>query len=220
MLTKIKTITQSISMNVFGNSFQMRVEHDNEFENGRVFLQVVYQAPCTKTGETKEWHGRKWYLSKHMTDDEIVKTCYAAFKATVEHEVMEGFKIGGVVLFNPHVDYQALLDCSANEVSRGKTEKAEVTDNNFLELDHPVKGKIKVPARQYIMNEHQQFAVIAVDFSEGIELDGHVGFVYDCLGKLENQQIIFNSQIVNSLMNDEWDFEKYPNPEIVIINQL
>ena len=53
-----------------------------------------------------------------MTDDEVVKTAYAAFKAAVEHEVMEGFKVDGQVLFNPHTPYEELLKVSNIEVKR------------------------------------------------------------------------------------------------------
>ncbi len=107
-----------ITMSCFGVSFRLRAEHDNEFPNGRIFIQVVYDSPCTKTGEVKEWHGRKWYLSKHMTDDEIVKTAYVAFESCVKHEVMEGFKVDGITLFNPHASFEELLKVSGLEVSR------------------------------------------------------------------------------------------------------
>lgn len=106
-------------MNVFGTEFMLRVERDNlDPVNGRVFLQVTYDAPCTKTGEVKEWHGRKWYLSEHMTDDEIVKTAWCALEAAVKHETMEGFKVDGIILFNPHVNYSVLLTVSGYEVQR------------------------------------------------------------------------------------------------------
>lgn len=107
-----------ISLSCFGTEFKIRVEHDNEFENGRIFLQVTYSANCNETGEFKEWHGRKYYLSKHMTDDEIVKTAYTAFESCVKHEIMEGFKVDGVVLFNPHTDFEQLLKISHKQVKR------------------------------------------------------------------------------------------------------
>lgn len=53
-----------------------------------------------------------------MTKDEIIKTGFAAFKAAVEHEVLEGFKIGERALFNPHIDYKELLKISHKEVKR------------------------------------------------------------------------------------------------------
>lgn len=53
-----------------------------------------------------------------MTDDEIIKTAYLAFKIAVEHEIMEGFRVDGKILFNPHASYDALLKASDVEVSR------------------------------------------------------------------------------------------------------
>ncbi len=105
-------------MECFGTIFKLRIARDQKYSRGRFFIQVTYKAKCNKTGKMQEWHGRKWYLSDHMTNDEVVKTAYAAFKATVEHEIMEGFKINGVVLFNPHVNYLSLIKISNQEVSR------------------------------------------------------------------------------------------------------
>lgn len=104
---------------LFGTEFRFRVERDNKRPiDGRIFLQVVYNAACTTTGAVKEWHGRKWYLSDHMTEDEIVKTCFAAFKAAVEHEVMEAFRWKGQRVFNPHASFLALMVAGTNEVYR------------------------------------------------------------------------------------------------------
>lgn len=121
MIENVKRLLARVTMSCFGTEFRMRVEHDNEFTidgDGRVFIQVVYDAPCTKTGEVREWHGAKWYLSRHMTPDEVIKKSYAAFQAAVIHEVMEGFKVDGIILFNPHIDYEVLLSVSDKEVER------------------------------------------------------------------------------------------------------
>lgn len=121
MIDKVKQLINRISLSCFGTQFNIRVEYDNEFrvnDIGRVFLQITYEAPCIKTGELKEWHGRKWYLSQYMTDDEIVKTAYVAFESCVKHENMENFKVDGVTLFNPHVNFEELLKVSDREVYR------------------------------------------------------------------------------------------------------
>jgi len=120
MLEKAQELCKSINLSCLGNSsFKIRVEKDNKQpEEGRVFIQVIYDAPCIKTNEWKPWHGRKFYLSEHMTQDEVVKTVYLAFRLAVEHEVMEGFRINGTALFNPHVDFLELLAVSGKEVSR------------------------------------------------------------------------------------------------------
>lgn len=119
-LEQVKKLCESIKMTCLGNeSFELRVERDNEQPvDGRIFIQVRYNAPCAKAGSWQNWSGRKWYLSKHMTQDEIVKTAFAAFKTAVEHEVMEGFMVGGKILFNPHVDFTELLSISHREVKR------------------------------------------------------------------------------------------------------
>lgn len=117
---EVKQIVNRISMSCFGVKFGIKTSVDMEFpDSRRVFVQVIYKAACNKTGELKEWHGRKWYLSRHMTADEVVKTAFAAFESAVKHEVMEGFKVDGKILFNPHVSFEALLEISEQEVSRG-----------------------------------------------------------------------------------------------------
>lgn len=90
----------------------------------------------------------------------------------------------------------------------------------FLELEHPKNGILKIPYRQYVLNQKQQFVVIAVDFSEGVELTEHTGIKYDQMGRLKEQSFLFERQIINSLIREEWDFDNYPNPEIVLITQL
>jgi len=107
----------NISMELFGKHFHLKVALDDVYKN-RTYLQVVYHAPCTKTGINQEWKGRKWYLSEYMTQDEVVKTAYVAFKMAVEHEVMEGFKFAGTIVFNPHVNYEELINISEKEVTR------------------------------------------------------------------------------------------------------
>jgi hypothetical protein len=118
-IDKVKEITKRITINLFNTEFKIRVERDNvRPEDGRIFLQAVFNAPCTKEDDSQEWHGRKWYLSEFMPTDEIIKTAYAAFKMAVEHEVMEAFKIDGIILFNPHINFEELLSISHKEVKR------------------------------------------------------------------------------------------------------
>lgn len=116
-LQEINEITTRLGTSLFGKIFLIRVEEDNKF-GGRIFIQITYHDYCRLTNEYKEWHGRKWYLSEHMTTDEVIKTCFVAFKAVIEHEVMEAFTVDGKVLFNPHVNYEELLAISDKEVKR------------------------------------------------------------------------------------------------------
>ena len=118
-LDHVYLLVSDIEATVLGCDIGFTVARDRKRpKTGRIFLQCCYEATDSNTGEVKEWHGRKWYLSDHMTDDEVVKTCFAALKATVEHEVMESFLVGGVKVFNPHVDHRALREISGIEVFR------------------------------------------------------------------------------------------------------
>lgn len=117
-LDEIRSLLKRVNLSVLGKQFSLRCEVDNKFDAGRIFIQVVYFTGCNKTGVEQEWHGRKFYLSDHMTSDEIIKTSFVAFKSSVEHEVMEGFTVDGIVLFNPHVNFEELLKVSNKEISR------------------------------------------------------------------------------------------------------
>jgi hypothetical protein len=69
-IQEVATITNRIDSRLFGRAFDLRVEFDQHHFNGRIFLQVQYLDACRTTGQTKTWSGRKWYLSKFMTEDE------------------------------------------------------------------------------------------------------------------------------------------------------
>ena len=101
----------------YSMSLPKYVENSNP-KYGRIYLQAIYKSPCSNTGRLGEWKGRKNYLSDHMTDDEIVKTAYVTFKQAVEHEIMEGFKVDGKPLFNPHINFEELLTVSHKEIKR------------------------------------------------------------------------------------------------------
>lgn len=120
-LQEIRRLLQRIKLSIFDKEFSIRCEIDNKYDAGRIFLQIVYKAKCTKTGEEQEWHGRKFYLSDHMTDDEVVKTAYTAFESSVKHETMEGFTVDGIVLFNPHINFEELLKVSNKEIKRDES---------------------------------------------------------------------------------------------------
>ena len=112
-----REIVDRISCEILGNPFHINIEYDRKYGN-RVYIQMIYNAPCTKGTEQESWKGRKYYLSEYMTADEVVKTCYAAFEAAVKHEIMEGFKVDGKILFNPHVNFEELLKITDKEITR------------------------------------------------------------------------------------------------------
>ncbi len=137
MLRKIRDLVDRIDLSLFGTKFNIIVERDKKYsqhekisgggffgdfnyfaKRGRIYIQIEYKAPCTKTGQIESWKGRKWYLSSYMTEDEVIKTCYTAFEMAVKHEIMEGFKVDNITLFNPHVNFEELLKISNKEIKR------------------------------------------------------------------------------------------------------
>jgi hypothetical protein len=116
-LYRVRKLTSHITFSIFGKAIRLAILEDKKYGK-RIYMQPFYLAPCTKTNSVEEWRGRKWYLTPHMLEDEVVKTAYAAFKAAVEHEIMEGFKYDGTVVFNPHTDFRKLMEVSPFEVKR------------------------------------------------------------------------------------------------------
>lgn len=70
--------------------------------NDEAKIQLRTVLPCVETGEPMTQLGRVWSLYDTMTNDAIVKTLLMTVRAFVEHEVLEGFKLDGKRIFNPH----------------------------------------------------------------------------------------------------------------------
>lgn len=82
-------------------------------EQGR-YLQV--QLPPDKDGIV--WKGRKWQLSEHMTEGEVVQTALMACIAAEEHETREAFTYKGKAIFGPHLSIDKLLEIADCTVER------------------------------------------------------------------------------------------------------
>lgn len=74
------------------------------------FLQILCKDTCNVTGKPLIWKSRKWQLSPHMTDGEIVQTALKACLTAAEHEIREKFKYRGVSIFDPHYDIEKLVE--------------------------------------------------------------------------------------------------------------
>lgn len=48
------------------------------------------------------WTGRKWLISQHMTETEVVNTCYLALVQATMHELQEAVHYHGRAVFDPH----------------------------------------------------------------------------------------------------------------------
>lgn len=122
---QVKALLESLSIMVLGVPFTILLHFDKKYSSvhpvdhieGRLYLQLQYNAPHTKTGEPGTWKGQKWYLSSHMTEDEVVKTAFKAVQQATQHEIMEGFKFDGKIVFNPHASFRDLMAIN-QEVTR------------------------------------------------------------------------------------------------------
>lgn len=94
-------------------------------DGNRDYLQIEDRAAaCNVTGAPLPWRGRKWFLSPHMTDGEIVQTAFAATMAAVEHETRETFTYRGHAIFDPHYDIERLVELRAQPNALIEREKA------------------------------------------------------------------------------------------------
>lgn len=85
----------------------LRLQRENL--TARWYLQLQVARDDAITGDPGVGRSGKAYLSTHMTDSEIVQTIFGLIKGYEEHECREYFRLDGVAIFGPHIDYQALL---------------------------------------------------------------------------------------------------------------
>ena len=99
----------------------------SEDEND-LWIQHFQRIPCTVLrlieGNSPLQKGRKWRISKHMTQSEVVQTCLAAVLAFEEHEARENFTVAGQACYGPHLDVNALIDISMMKDIRGPLEQS------------------------------------------------------------------------------------------------
>lgn len=84
-------------------------------DGGRPYLQWQFIAQHATTAKYSQQHGRKWFLSYHMTESEVVFTALKAAVTAEEHECRERFTYGGYRIFNPHVSVHALMEICHRE---------------------------------------------------------------------------------------------------------
>lgn len=83
-----------------------------------LYVQHRYIRPDSITGELGWGYGRKWHVSPHATESEVVLTCLKAGLTNSEHEVREDFTYKGQHVFQPHIDINALVEASQHSDAR------------------------------------------------------------------------------------------------------
>lgn len=75
---------------------------------GEMYLQVEFIARDKVSEQRTMQKGRKWFVSQHCTESELVFTALKAVLTAEEHEAREEFKYLGRAVANPHIDIQSL----------------------------------------------------------------------------------------------------------------
>lgn len=100
-LENIKFIIARCSFNDW--TFRVGLNKDNT-----PYLQVLFVDKDRITGDEEIQRCRKWQLSYHMVNSEIIRTAFKAVEAAMQHEVEEAFKYNGARIYNPHLDLEEL----------------------------------------------------------------------------------------------------------------
>ena len=78
------------------------------FHGQPFYLQIrMLEEDHDSPGEIVEFGGRKWALSSHMTESEVIQTALRAYLDAIEHEGRESFRYRGRALFGPHISVRA-----------------------------------------------------------------------------------------------------------------
>lgn len=85
--------------------------------DSKAYLQAEFMSPCSQTGKLTLQKTRKWLLSQHMTESELIQTALKCVLTAIEHEAREQFKYKGRAIFGPHFDVKALIElCDKNQL--------------------------------------------------------------------------------------------------------
>lgn len=83
------------------------------------------------------------------------------------------------------------------------------------------KESMIVPGIRYQLNNDQHILLVGFNGTltekQTITFDIPTGFQAISLGRLSEQQLIFQKQTMNSLERDQWDFKVCMNPIIILL---
>lgn len=109
-------IIDNVSMNFQGK--QMHVFRG--VHNNKTWIQVGMHRPdCDDPTNFSIGKSGKVYVSKHATEDEVVKKLLGLALGYVEHEMREGFYYKNKRLFGPHININSLMTI-CDDVTRRK----------------------------------------------------------------------------------------------------
>lgn len=101
----VREISRRVDFSLFDKLFRFIVRPDREGAT----VQARFTAECLETGRQEFQLTRRWLISPHATDSEIVQTLFKLCLAAVEHETREAFRYRGAPVFGPHFDVEVLV---------------------------------------------------------------------------------------------------------------
>ncbi len=95
---------QIVLTNVRFPGYRFEIHGNFDATQGVTYLQAVFiaQDNTDSMGLLNEHRTRKWLLSQHMTDSELVQTAFKCVMASIEHEAREQFTYKKARVFGPH----------------------------------------------------------------------------------------------------------------------
>jgi hypothetical protein len=113
LIARLKDVLSRIEFE--GYTWEAREAH------GGVVVLGTYTEPDTYTGVPEQQSTRKWLVSPHMTDSEIVQTVFKLCATSMEHRLREHFTYRGRRVFGPHFDVEDLVGlCKDRENAGGR----------------------------------------------------------------------------------------------------
>lgn len=98
-MARLGVIIDSIRCELLGMSVTLRQSEDGSY----AYVQVNGYTPDARSQSVSiRWSGRKWLLSIHMTETEVVNTCLLAFQQAIMHELHEAITYQDKPVFDPH----------------------------------------------------------------------------------------------------------------------
>ena len=82
------------------------------------------------------------------------------------------------------------------------------------------KESLMAPGVRYQINAKQQVLIIGYNGlvnDQTVTFDIPQGYIAMSLGRLSDQQLIFQKQMLNSMERDNWDFKSCMNPIIILL---
>ena len=88
-------------------------------------IQATFNGLDVDTGKVELQKCRKWYVSAHSCDSEIVRSMFLAVRQAEEHELCENFNYRGQQVYNPHLDMDSMADFIATKPLEKRTEQSK-----------------------------------------------------------------------------------------------